>query len=133
MLASLLVSVYLDPGTVISVTATVSATGDASGGNNTRVASVVVPEPPYVLEVRSRNSPFRVEIVGEYLPVQPVGVVYVGSDNGFDGFEPTVTQELGKIVLTDPSLKKRFPRGIEVPIYLVNAAGGITRVTYTRP
>ncbi len=138
----------LAPGETATVTMTVTVSADAPGSISsaaaidaqvedsvpendlaTDVATVVVDPTITKAKTAPAGQPFQVVLTGGgFLPET---VVYIGADE--TPWANTVVKKGRKIVLKQGKvLKARFPKGVAVPIRVVNPDGGEATVTVTR-
>ncbi len=128
---TLVVRVTGPTGLVITNTVFVqSSTPDANLANNTATETTAVIAPPEIISIaKVATEPFRVKITGTNF--QPGVQVFIGNDvNAWPDvkFKNGTSLTLRK----GATLKTKFPKGIAVPIRVVNPDGGEDTATFTR-
>lgn len=129
------------PGTVIENTAVVTGFGsDPNFENNDIIVPYRIPYPPVVQFMRAYTTDagaFRIRLSGYNLLPSSTSAppfVYIGEEQEV-WTEWKATLPL-KLILkggrNGKELKRRFPKGVPIPIRLVNFDGGETTVLFTR-
>lgn len=129
------------PNTVVENTAVVSGIGvDPDLENNDIIVPYRIPVPPavqFMRAYRTDSGSFRIRLSGSNFRPSGIGsppFVYIGEEQTvWTSFKVAVPL---KVVLKGGprgrDLKRQFPRGVPVPIRLVNFDGGETTVIFTR-
>lgn len=97
----------------------------------TAIATRTTVPPPVLARVdvlAGSGKPFRLRVEGENL--SPTAGVFVGADA--TPWPDVRATAKGLVLGTGRALKDRFPRGVAVPIRVVNPDGGSATVTFTR-
>lgn len=126
--------VAAEPGTTIVLAGmATSAVQDNSSANNSDSASAIVigdVTPPEVARiVPATGAPFRLKILGSRF--QSGILVYISDDVA--PWSTVAFKGDGKLLIKEGGrLKRMFPRGVAVPIRLVNPDGGVATASFTR-
>jgi hypothetical protein len=115
-----------------AATASAAETDPAPADNaaTTHVAvavEVVAPSIAALTPIAKAGQPWRLRVSGTNF--KPGAVVFIGSGGIWPSMKFKSAYEL---VIKGDKLKKQFPKGVAVPVRVVNSDGGETTATYTR-
>ena len=116
--------------TIVNTAFVSTTTPEASTANNTDTETTAVIDPPVITSIsKVPGEPYRIRILGANFQVGVV--VFIGADA--TPWPSVKMKDSTRLTLKKgSSLKSRFPKGVPVPLRVVNPDGGQAIMTYTR-